>query len=78
MGYSTRLEFFEPKVEWFKGGKLNITENCIDRHLAELGEEAAFFGSLTIQKIEYFLCRGFGTGLTQLNEVVRFFKSSID
>ena len=25
--------FREPKVEWFAGGKLNITENCIDRHL---------------------------------------------
>jgi len=25
--------FAEPKVEWFKGAKLNITENCIDRHL---------------------------------------------
>ncbi|HNP54787.1 MAG TPA: AMP-binding protein, partial [Ferruginibacter sp.] len=23
--------FYEPKVEWFKGGKLNITENCLDR-----------------------------------------------
>ncbi|MBP9187574.1 MAG: acetate--CoA ligase, partial [Bacteroidia bacterium] len=34
--------FIEPKIEWFKGGKLNITENCIDRHLAERGEEAAF------------------------------------
>lgn len=33
--------FKEPKVEWFKGGKLNITENCIDRHLKEHGEEAA-------------------------------------
>lgn len=25
--------FEEPKVEWFKGGVLNITENCLDRHL---------------------------------------------
>ena len=33
--------FTEPKVEWFKGGKLNITENCIDRHLATRGEEPA-------------------------------------
>ena len=23
--------FNEPKVEWFKGGQLNITENCLDR-----------------------------------------------
>jgi acetyl-CoA synthetase len=33
--------FTEPKVEWFKGAKLNITENCIDRHLAEKGEQPA-------------------------------------
>ncbi len=33
--------FREPKVEWFKGAKLNITENCIDRHLEELGEKPA-------------------------------------
>jgi len=33
--------FTEPKVEWFKGAKLNITENCIDRHLATKGEDAA-------------------------------------
>lgn len=30
--------FKEPDVKWFKGAKLNITENCIDRHLEELGE----------------------------------------
>ena len=24
--------FVEPRIEWFIGGKLNITENCLDRH----------------------------------------------
>ncbi len=33
--------FKEPKVEWFKDAKLNITENCIDRHLATMGEKPA-------------------------------------
>ncbi len=33
--------FDEPKIEWFKGAKLNITENALDRHLAERGEQAA-------------------------------------
>lgn len=33
--------FTEPKVEWFKGAKLNITENCIDRHLASMGDKPA-------------------------------------
>jgi len=26
--------FDEPSIKWFVGGKLNITENCLDRHLA--------------------------------------------
>ena len=26
--------FNEPNIQWFKGAKLNITENCLDRHLA--------------------------------------------
>ena len=33
--------FTEPTVEWFKGGKLNITENCIDRHLKTMGDKPA-------------------------------------
>lgn len=33
--------FVDPKVEWFKGGKLNITENCLDRHLEERGDQVA-------------------------------------
>ena len=33
--------FKEPLVEWFKGAQLNITENCLDRHLATRGNEAA-------------------------------------
>jgi len=34
--------FKEPDIKWFQGGKLNITENCIDRHLKTLGEKPAF------------------------------------
>jgi len=33
--------FTEPKIEWFKGGKLNITENCLDRHLELSGDVPA-------------------------------------
>ena len=33
--------FKDPKIEWFKGGKLNITENCIDRHLEKNGDTPA-------------------------------------
>lgn len=29
-------------VKWFEGGKLNITENCLDRHLNSIGNKTAF------------------------------------
>lgn len=33
--------FTQPKTEWFAGAKLNITENCIDRHLAAMADKPA-------------------------------------
>lgn len=36
-----KWEFNSPDVKWFLGGKLNITENCIDRHLASKGDQRA-------------------------------------
>ncbi|MDF7819763.1 acetate--CoA ligase [Runella sp. MFBS21] len=33
--------FEEPNVKWFVGGKTNITENALDRHLRELGNRPA-------------------------------------
>ncbi len=33
--------FTEPKISWFSGAQLNITENCLDRHLAERGDKPA-------------------------------------
>ena len=33
--------FKEPRVSWFKGAKLNITENCLDRHLADKADQPA-------------------------------------
>ena len=34
-------DFESPKVEWFKGAKLNITENLLDRHLEKQGNKTA-------------------------------------
>lgn len=33
--------FTEPSIQWFAGAKLNITENCLDRHLQEHGDKPA-------------------------------------
>jgi acetyl-CoA synthetase len=35
-------DFRKPAVKWFIGGQLNITENCIDRHLEDKKNDAAF------------------------------------
>ncbi len=34
-------DFKQPDVKWFTGAKLNITENCLDRHLGTLGNQPA-------------------------------------
>jgi acetyl-CoA synthetase len=34
-------DFKTPTIKWFAGGKLNITENCLDRHLDTLGNTPA-------------------------------------
>ena len=34
-------DFSKPEITWFKGAKLNITENCIDRHLRIRGDKTA-------------------------------------
>ena len=41
--------FREPS-KWFKGGKLNITENCIDRHLEKMGENPPLSGNPITRK----------------------------
>lgn len=33
--------FKEPNISWFEGGELNITENCLDRHLEKNGDTPA-------------------------------------
>ncbi|MDH5435340.1 MAG: acetate--CoA ligase [Gammaproteobacteria bacterium] len=34
-------DYKKGKIEWFKGGKLNVAYNCIDRHLAKRADQTA-------------------------------------
>ncbi len=34
-------DFTKPDVKWFEGAQLNITENCLDRHLPTRGDKTA-------------------------------------
>ncbi len=33
--------FKDPNIKWFEGAKLNITENCLDRHLVDRADQPA-------------------------------------
>ena len=59
--------FKEPDVKWFLNGKLNITENCLDRHLVTRGEQTAIVWeandpkevnrTLTYRELHGLVCR---------------------
>ncbi len=34
-------DFSKPEIKWYEGAQLNITENCIDRHLRTRGDKTA-------------------------------------
>ena len=39
--YNYNVNDGDIRIEWFQGGKTNITANCLDRHLATRGDQAA-------------------------------------
>ena len=41
--YILDWNFTEPRVSWFGGAQLNITENCLDRHIAQNGDRIAIY-----------------------------------
>ena len=59
--------FTEPSIKWFIDGKLNITENCLDRHLRNLGSKTAIIWeannpkeqsrTLTYSELQEQVCR---------------------
>jgi acetyl-CoA synthetase len=59
--------FSEPKIKWFSGGQLNITENCLDRHLAARGDQTAIiwepndpseaYRVLTYKELHFKVCQ---------------------
>ncbi|MCM2302283.1 MAG: acetate--CoA ligase [Flavobacteriaceae bacterium] len=52
-------DFKKPEIKWFEGAQLNITENCIDRHLSTRSNKTAILFEPNnpkekTQKITYF------------------------
>ncbi|HYF69913.1 MAG TPA: acetate--CoA ligase [Ohtaekwangia sp.] len=60
-------DFHKPEVKWFANGKLNITENCLDRHLKSRGNQVAIIWepnhpadpalSITYKQLHAEVCR---------------------
>src|SRR5688572_10357433 len=60
-------DFHKPEVKWFVNAKLNITENCIDRHLPDRANKTALIWepnnpadkaiSITYQQLHDEVCR---------------------
>ena len=64
--FTTVLNWKTPHAEWFKGGKLNVAENCLDRHLGTARENKAaiiFEGepgdvrTITYKQLSMHVCR---------------------
>ncbi|MEM9930474.1 MAG: acetate--CoA ligase, partial [Bacteroidota bacterium] len=68
-------DFDGPNVKWFQGGKLNITENCLDRHLEARGDQTALLfepnepgdpsRAITYQELHTEVCKA-GNALREL------------
>jgi acetyl-CoA synthetase len=59
-------DFNKPELKWFKGGKLNVSYNCLDRHLATKANKAALIWqgepleeskTYTYQQLYYHVCK---------------------
>ncbi|MDA8385691.1 MAG: AMP-binding protein, partial [Actinomycetota bacterium] len=43
-GWTQALDWSNPPfAKWFVGAKLNVTESCLDRHLADKGDKVAYY-----------------------------------
>jgi acetyl-CoA synthetase len=61
-----RADLTTGQASWFKGGKLNVSVNCIDRHLKERGDQIAIIwegdnpsesAEITYRKLHHHVCR---------------------
>lgn len=60
-------------VKWFEGAELNITENCIDRHLAERGDKTAIIWEPNDpkEKAEHISYRELASRVNKMSNVLK-------
>lgn len=66
-------DFYKPEVKWFEGAQLNITENCIDRHLTTRGDKTAilFEPNNPSEKAEHITYKQLHERVNQLASVLK-------
>ena len=72
-GWTRVLDWDPPWVKWFVGGRLNISVNCLDRHLADHADRIAYYWEgepgdecrITYRELYEQVCR-FANGLKQI------------
>jgi len=72
------VDFAKGKIAWFEGATLNVSYNCLDRHLPERADQVAIIWegddpnsseSITYSQLHEKVCK-FSNGLTELGVVV--------
>jgi len=66
-------DFSKPEIKWFEGAQLNITENCIDRHLRTRGDKTAilFEPNSTTEKAEHITYKQLYERVNQFANVLK-------
>ncbi len=66
-------DFSKPEVKWFEGAQLNITENCIDRHLATRADKTAiiFEPNDPKEEAEHISYKGLSDRVNKLANVLK-------
>jgi len=66
-------DFSKPEIKWFEGAQLNITENCIDRHLRTRGDKTAilFEPNNTTEKAEHITYKQLYERVNQFANVLK-------
>lgn len=67
--------FKDPKVEWFKGAQLNITENCLDRWAATQPDAAAIIWEPNDPKEQHRMLT-YGELYRQVNQLAHVLKNN--
>lgn len=66
-------DFKKPEIKWFEGAQLNISENCIDRHLYSRGDKTAiiFEPNNPDEKAEHISYKELHKRVCKLSNVLR-------